>query len=304
MPNRIVYPDTEGFTMRLRQCGVGELCVHQVWVTGSVSLDTDPFPRGVLGFLRAGRWSGATRREELRGRAGLTYALPPQDAGVYTLQESDCYLLMLPAGTVRRVAFEQYGQDQVHFAGMAPSNTAMQDHWWATGEFARQQLCAPHSPLREPLVHTQLVTLLATIALATFPNTTMTLDYLPGPGSVGPAALRRAVAFIDAHADQPLTLSAIAAAARVSPRGLRDAFRRHRGTTPMGYLRQARLHHAHQDLLTADPTRGDTIAAIAHRWGFTTPAQFAARYHATYGHPPHTDLAQPSPSTARGPSWA
>uniref|UniRef100_UPI00160494BC helix-turn-helix domain-containing protein n=1 Tax=Kutzneria viridogrisea TaxID=47990 RepID=UPI00160494BC len=77
------------------------------------------------------------------------------------------------------------------------------------------------------------------------------------------------------------------------PRGVLGFLRAGRwsGTTPMGYLCQVRLHHAHQDLLTADPTRGDSVAAIARRWGFTTPARFTARYRDTYGHPPHRDLA-------------
>jgi len=50
--------------------------------------------------------------------------------------------------------------------------------------------------------------------------------------------------------------------------GLQRAFRQYRDTTPMGYLRRIRLDHAHRELLTADPSRGDTVSAIAARWGF------------------------------------
>ncbi|AHH98792.1 hypothetical protein GCM10010174_66420 [Kutzneria viridogrisea] len=85
VPNWLHRPDTDSFTLRLRRHAVGDLCVDQVRISGSLSLDTAAFPRRVFGFLHAGQWSGATRREELRGRAGLTYALPPQDAGAYTL---------------------------------------------------------------------------------------------------------------------------------------------------------------------------------------------------------------------------
>jgi hypothetical protein len=49
--------------------------------------------------------------------------------------------------------------------------------------------------------------LAAATLLATFPNSTMTVSYLRGPGQVPPAAARRAAEFIDGHACQPLTLA-------------------------------------------------------------------------------------------------
>ncbi len=101
--------------------------------------------------------------------------------------------------------------------------------------------------------------------------------------------LRRAVQFIDAHADHPIGLGEIAAAARIGVRGLQHAFRRYRGTTPLGYLTRVRLDRAHRALQTADPTRGDTVAAIAARWGFSNPGRFSVLYRHHYGHPPgHT----------------
>ncbi|GAA0624147.1 hypothetical protein GCM10010174_49100 [Kutzneria viridogrisea] len=288
--NRLHRPDTGSFSMRLRRYVVGGLCMDQLRLRGSLSLDGDPFRDLVFGFLRGGRWSGATRREELRGRAGLAFAHPMQDAAVYTGLDLDCCALTLPADAVRRAAAEQFGHDRVRFVAMAPISSDMRDCWRAAAEFARQQLRTPPSTLREPLVHTQVVHLLAAVALAAFPNTTMTADYLRGPGWVAPAGLRRAVAFIDAHADQPLTLSGIAAAARVGPRALQYAFRRHHNTTPMGYLRRVRLDRAHQDLLAAVRTGADSVAEIARRWGFANPARFAALYRESYGRPPHGDL--------------
>ena len=74
-----------------------------------------------------------------------------------------------------------------------------------------------------------LIDLIAANALTVFPNTTMTASHLSGPGRVAPAALRRAVAYLDDHAAQPVTLTDVAGAARVTPRALQAAFRQHFG---------------------------------------------------------------------------
>lgn len=105
-----------------------------------------------------------------------------------------------------------------------------------------------------------------------------------------PAALRRAVDFIEAHAGEDVTLDEIARAARIGPRALQLAFNRHRGGSPMAYLRQVRLLRAHRDLEAADPTRGDTVAAIAAQWGFANPGRFATMYRETYGISPSRTL--------------
>jgi AraC-like DNA-binding protein len=51
-----------------------------------------------------------------------------------------------------------------------------------------------------------------------------------------------------------------------------------------------RLDRAHHDLLTTNPSRGDTVTAIAARWGFYNSSRFAARYRHTYGVTPRDTL--------------
>ncbi|GAA4545648.1 helix-turn-helix transcriptional regulator [Amycolatopsis samaneae] len=286
---------TGAFTLRVTREVIGELWLDQWRVEGGLSLDADPFRDFVFGFLTGGRWGGSTRREELRGRAGLVFTHSNRDAGVYTLRDAEWSGLRLPAGTVRRVAAEESGHGRVQFLGMGPVNTGMRDYWRSAVEFARGQLSAPDGPGRDPLVYAELANLLATVALGTFPNTTMTAEHLPSPGTAGPAALRRAIAFIEAHADQPLTLSGIADAARVGPRALQHAFRRHRATTPLRHLRRVRLDYAHRDLLAADPAAGDSVSAVGRRWGFPHPGRFAAHYGRVYGCSPHRTLLRDTP---------
>ncbi|SFP90316.1 ANTAR domain-containing protein [Amycolatopsis rubida] len=100
--------------------------------------------------------------------------------------------------------------------------------------------------------------------------------------------LRRAISFIEAHLHRPIDVAEIAAAARVSARAVQLAFRRHLGTTPMAYLRRARLDRARAELRAAVPEQ-DTVARIAARWGYA-PSVFAAHYRAAYGESPSATL--------------
>ncbi|HQU70618.1 MAG TPA: AraC family transcriptional regulator [Albidovulum sp.] len=103
-----------------------------------------------------------------------------------------------------------------------------------------------------------------------------------------PRHLRLAEGFIEAHLDQAITLEDVAQAAGISPRGLQLAFREHRGTTPLGFWREARLARAHADLIAAPP--GTRVTEVALRWGFTHFGRFAEAYRARYGFCPREAL--------------
>jgi AraC-like DNA-binding protein len=123
----------------------------------------------------------------------------------------------------------------------------------------------------------------ATALLCCFPST-FTDHALPDETSTRlPGPVRRAVTYIDEHLGEPIDLTHLAAAARIPAHQLVIAFRQHLGTTPGGYLRTARLDAAHHGLLEADPSRGDTVGAIAYRYGFTDLARFATEYRIQYG---------------------
>ncbi|MCR0981995.1 AraC family transcriptional regulator [Roseomonas populi] len=104
----------------------------------------------------------------------------------------------------------------------------------------------------------------------------------PARDAVRPAALRRALAYLEARAADPLTLADIAAAAGVPERTLHEAFRRHLGTTPLRHLRDLRLDRARSRLLAG--AEGVTEAAMAA--GFTHLGRFAGDYAARFGERP------------------
>ena len=109
-------------------------------------------------------------------------------------------------------------------------------------------------------------------------------------GRQTPLAVRRAILFMERNARTTLTVDDVAAAAGTGTRTLQYAFRRYCGCTPLTYLRRIRLDGAHRELVAGDPTRGDTVAAVAERWGFVNHGRFSVEYRAEYGIKPSETL--------------
>ena len=82
--------------------------------------------------------------------------------------------------------------------------------------------------------------------------------------------------------EKPYTLASPAGIAGLSPRAVQLGFRRHLGTTPMGFVRDIRLSRAHEELGSAEPS-SVTVASVAHRWGFVHLGRFAQLYRERYG---------------------
>lgn len=200
---------------------------------------------------------------------------------------------------LRDVALDQLDADQPLSFDFGPAlNPTAAAHWTQVSQIVRRVALANLDQPHNDVLALELGRLLAGATLICFPNPSRRGPSGPPPRTT-PASLRRAVAFIDDHLDQPITPTQIAEAARVSPRALNETFRRHRDTTPTDYLRRARLAQAHHDLATAEPGDGQTVTAIAARWGFHSPTRFAAIYRDTYNTTPSSTLRQPGPSASR-----
>lgn len=283
--------EPDDFDFRLLYRTAGELGSDTLRHTMATRAVVDPLDY----FLAVDVLDGALTLEAGRDKRRLdrgAVGCHPSDATVtVTWDHLDAAFVRLPLDTIARVAAERNGSDgrALRFDGSAPVSTALAFHWRSMSQFLRMQLSTRDSVLGNALLRAHTVDLVAATVLASFPNTMMTIGYRPGPGRVAPAALRRAVAYIDANAHSPITLTDLAAAAGTSVRALQFAFRRHYDTTPTGYVRRARLEHAHRELQSGDPHTA-SVAAIAAKWGFAHPARFAAYYRAQYGRPPSQTL--------------
>lgn len=253
----------------------GLLCVERVHA-GHLSIDT----------------ASGDRRTTGPGEVGL---IPPHESWLATAREIDLAPIVLERDRVATHAASlcDIEPDALTFTGLRPSSRAAANHWDATVAHVRDDVLCNPGVVTSPLVQFETFRLLATGLLALFPNNAVVaLDDRPVGRSrrAAPATIRRAVAYIDANAQRPIGLADIAGAARIGARGLQYNFRRYRGCTPLDYLRQVRLAGAHQDLVAGDPTRGDTVTAIAARWGFSNPGRFSVEYRREYGCSPSESL--------------
>ncbi|MFI0730908.1 helix-turn-helix domain-containing protein [Streptomyces sp. NPDC021225] len=98
------------------------------------------------------------------------------------------------------------------------------------------------------------------------------------------ALLLRIQAFIDRHlADPDLTPQSIARAHRISLRYLHKLFESE-DVTVGRWIQRRRLEECRRDL--SRRASSSTIAAVAHRWGFTSAAHFSRAFRAAYGMAP------------------
>ncbi|MCA2219097.1 helix-turn-helix transcriptional regulator [Jidongwangia harbinensis] len=110
----------------------------------------------------------------------------------------------------------------------------------------------------------------------------------PG-GAWRPRSVKLAIDIMQAHPEEALSVTTLAGTVGVSARSLQAGFRQYVGMTPMAYLRQVRLTRARDDLLHGDP-HGESVAAVAHRWGFGHVGRFAAVYRQAFGESPSQTL--------------
>ncbi len=287
---RRVRPRARGFEFFAEFGALGQLtCNHTRYTAAAAEIDCPATPYVIATHLRSGRylmrWEGGEVRLADRG----VMLFPPY--GYLHLHDcSDSGMVSVGLDTLLRVAEETTGLSgaQVRFTGLRPVSRAAERQWLTTAEYVQRGIYT--EALDHPLLLAAAEQLVAASLLAAFPNTAMTTALRTPRDAATPAVVRRAMAFIDAHAGQPITLTDIALATGVVPRTLQYAFRRHRDTTPTAYLRRVRLTRAHEDLLAAQPGDGTTVAAVAARWGYARPHRFAAAYRQEYGQPPATAL--------------
>jgi AraC-like DNA-binding protein len=118
-------------------------------------------------------------------------------------------------------------------------------------------------------------------------------------GWVASRDVRRATDYIEANLDEPIGFTDIAAASGIPGRTLSQHFRRFRDTTPMRYLRDARLDKVHEALYRAEPE--ESIMSIAGNWGFSHMGRFAAAYRKRFGESPSETRAKRRPARSLAP---
>lgn len=280
----ILSGDREEFRFHARVLQEARFGVERLRHTMGLDTEIDPYGALIALHVRRGQLRMNAHETEIRARPGDVVLAGPAAQHHVWWDEIDVAVVRLDVAAVQQVAAEVTDAPggRIRFDLCQPIDPARAAHWLGAVQFLTTSVLDAPAVANNPIIRTQAFRTLAVAALNTFPNSTMRGDFSPHAVNVTPAAVTRAIEFIEAEADHEITVSDIAAAAGVSPRTIQLAFRRHRDLTPMAYLRQVRLQRAHADLRSGDPA-ATTVAAIASRWGFLHGGYFARIYQQEYG---------------------
>jgi AraC-like DNA-binding protein len=98
--------------------------------------------------------------------------------------------------------------------------------------------------------------------------------------------IARVLRFLNAHYGEPLTISAMAREAHMSPSTLHHTFKEVTSVSPLQYLKQIRLHQARLLLMNQGLSAGE----VAYRVGYNSPSQFSREFKRLFGAAPTQEI--------------
>jgi AraC-like DNA-binding protein len=171
-------------------------------------------------------------------------------------------------------------------AGTAPGPAGLVESSW---RMVCQTLKDTGGEPLSPLVARKLEDILLSAVLLGLPHTG-TGDLLADDVHVPKDLPDRARMWLEGNYDEPVTVTDLAAAVGISVRHLQHVFGARFGMTPTEMLRDIRLRQAHRTLRDPDATAYPTVAAVAHRCGFSHLGRFSTAYRERYGESPSQTL--------------
>lgn len=267
-----------GTGVRLRVRGASELLVVLV-DEGEATLTTGgmriSLASGDLGLVPISadaelRWSGVALQ---------LFSIPPAPLA---------RLLGVPRTAVR-----------LHEPRIDPCSPELAEYFRRTAQLLTSSIFGTPEVYARDLVRANAIDALTAVTVELFELSNRSEDASDRDGMV----IRRSIAEMRAHLEEPIAIPEIAQAAGVSVRGLQMAFLRQLGVSPLLHLRQLRLEAA-RSALVDEATAGTTIADIARRFGYANSGRFSTHYRNEYGEAPSGTLQRirstHSPATAPG----
>ncbi|GIH91077.1 helix-turn-helix domain-containing protein [Planobispora siamensis] len=280
----------ENYRFRHTRLGPGPFYLNTIDHTATTEYRADPFPMLIVVQVHRGLRTALDLDDRLGPGGFAVHAQPgrPYHTQLASIRSTAVMVSPQAAAEVARNRPDD-PLPPLRFASLRPAGPAVARCWLWTVDYVIGNLRASPRTMAQPLLAGATARLLAAGLLTAFPSTWNSEPHHLDRLDATPTTLSRAVTFIDANAGLDIGTADIARAASVTARAVQLAFRRHAGTTPGAYLRRVRLERAHEQLLAAVPGDGTTVTAVAARWGFFHPGDFAAAYRRAYGRSPsHT----------------
>ena len=291
-PHRLdVRGGGSGFEARHNQIRLGQVSLNVL--SYGAEVDIDPGERGDFYLIQLplqGRARVRCDGQEAWVDPDMLSVLHPR-AHTRMLWSGDCSMIMLqvPSAVLRsRLPPRDHDTGVPHFSFTQSRRDPAVAAWWqAVADMTRNLHSHGQQWLRHPAAYAALEGFLLTGLELLLPDHAPALE----PGAGGGRHVQRALDYMQAHADESLTLGRIAAAACVSPRTLETAFRRRYDQSPLGYARGLRLERVRSALQAAAADgRPACVTDIALQHGFIHMGRFAAYYKQRFGCAPSLTL--------------
>jgi AraC-like DNA-binding protein len=156
-------------------------------------------------------------------------------------------------------------------------------HAKATLLYVLNSIDANPALLDSPLIVANFEDLLAGVLLS-LPSSYSDELIAPEKKLAVPAIVTRAEAFMEFHADSPITIADVLLHTDCSRKVLFSSFRRYRGYTPGNFILLTRLNRAHERL--AHATESESVTSIAYSLGFSHMGRFSQSFRKRYGEKP------------------
>jgi AraC-like DNA-binding protein len=261
------------------------LTLDAVCIPGEVTCTVRAGDRITVIQPREGTVRGAGDDERPNPREPLLAAPGLRD--VLELADASFDVVSIDSSVIRTVAADLSVPlpNEIRFLDRRPRSAGSTRTWHRTFDYVSATFASADTA-HQPLMVGAAARAVAAAILECFASS---LDGRSGAPTEPAPALSRAVEFIHRKAMHDIGITDIADAVHLTPRAVQYLFRRQFNTTPTEYLRQVRLHRAHQDLIAGEHA-ATTVGSIATKWGFAHTGRFAVLYRQTYGQSPHTTL--------------
>ncbi|MFH8251860.1 helix-turn-helix transcriptional regulator [Microbacterium sp. B2969] len=245
---------------------------------------TNAFPDVMVAHAVSGRHRWRVGSES--GPGSVPFIVPPDREMRVEFSNSHIRTIGIDPALLRKVAQSLTGAEPgpLRLDGV---NSDARHHALVTEalRFAEATLVGNAGLRDAPLARTQIVQQTIVSILTAYPI----IELAARRADAAPRAVRRAVAFMEEHAREPITMTDVALAAGVSTRALQSAFQRRFEMTPSHYLRRLRLRSVHAELRNGFGPHA-SVRDIARRWGFVHAGRFARLYADEYGERPSDTL--------------
>lgn len=111
-----------------------------------------------------------------------------------------------------------------------------------------------------------------------------------------PRYVRQVAAFLASNFARPIRMAELSSLTGVGIRSIQVGFRKHRGCSPLAFLRALRLKQARALLCTSQTKM---VAEVAYACGFEHLGRFSAQYRAEFGESPRQTRERRGPHSAQ-----